>query len=876
MRLRSVVGSIIIAVAAPEAATAQEAAATATVVAGPELSAGSLHRRVFGTGYRDLWTTEIEVPVLDLATEAGGLEPQFVVGRLQTLGLALRGQDGRSYTFRAVHKDLVRVLPEELRDTAVGDIAQDMLAASVPAGGLAAVPIAVAAGVWQQQPRLFVMPDSPLLGEFREQFAGLLGTLAEYPTAAPGGGTFGATEIIAGMDVFPLITASPDAFVDPIEFLRARLVDALLGDWDRHIGQWRFARVPGRPGLVPVAEDRDQAFAQYEGIAVSMARDREPKFNDFSADYPDLEGLSWNARSLDRRFLVGLSIQDWIAVAEDIQRRLTDEVLADAVAHLPAPYVDLAGEEMLAKLIARRDSLQDLARAHYEFLAGEVNVFGTDTAEIIRIERFAAGTTSVSIAPRDPGAADICSGSSRAAAHYSRDFLPHETRSLRVFTGAGDDVVIAIGVNGGGPRVRLIGGGGNDVLCDVDAGEQYEFDISSAGAAGPGRKVGRDFWLSPAETIADAGTPESSQGSALKARRDWGSTSYGLPVFGYGPDVGPVLGHGIVFETYGFRRRPYAAQHQLRGAIAFGAASGRLDYTGIYRRESRRQFFIVRGLASGIETLRYHGFGNETIAGDDADFFRIRQRLLAVEGRAAFWAGPNATLTAGAIARFTRTEEEDDDFISLDRPYGIEDIGQAGLVAGFNFNNHTRPDQREMKGSDDALRFGPAELGVGYTVDVNAHFYPKFAGKLRENYGFVHAEATASYLLGSRGPAILFRLGGATTWGETPYYDAARLGSAQLRGLRPDRFAGRQSLYGNAAAFFYVGHLSLIVPGRWGVLGRGGIGRVWVPDEVSDKWHTSVGGGLWWSPWDVRNAVRLEVSASEESTLFYMLLGFGF
>ena len=60
-----------------------------------------------------LWpdSTPFEAPVLDLATEAGGLEPVRQVGGLQTAGLALRGADGRSYTFRSLHKEPERLLP---------------------------------------------------------------------------------------------------------------------------------------------------------------------------------------------------------------------------------------------------------------------------------------------------------------------------------------------------------------------------------------------------------------------------------------------------------------------------------------------------------------------------------------------------------------------------------------------------------------------------------------------------------------------------------------------------------------------------------------------------------------------------------------------
>jgi len=866
-------GLVVLSVPSPSAA--QQAGETVTVVAGSQYEAGGFHRFIFGSAYRDLWTAPIEVPVLDLENEAGGLDPLMVVGRLQTLGLAFRGADGRSYTFRAVHKDLVRILPEELRDTAIADVAQDLLSASVPGSGVVAIPLAVAAGVRQSVPRLVVMPDSPLLREFREQFAGLLGTLAEYPTAASDGGTFGATEIINGTDIFPHITASPANQVDAREFLRARLVDMLLGDWDRHVGQWRFARVEGQRGLLPISEDRDQAFAQYEGVAMAMARDREPKFSDFGPEYQGLEGLGWNARSLDRRLLTGLSRVEWVDVAEDIQRRLTDQAIEDAVRHLPEAYFEIAGETLIEAVVARRDGLVDAAEQQYEFLARQVNVFATDVAELIRIERMAAGTTKISIAAIEGDDAEDCDVPVTAAPHFSRDFRPHETTDLRVYTGDGDDRVLVVGADGNGPRVHLIGGGGSNVLCDLDADRRYVFDMGSVDDRGRGTKIGSRFWLAPSEAIAAAGTPATSQGTALTARRDWGSTSYRLPVFGWGPDLGPVLGYGVVFETYGFRKRPFSTQHQIRAAFAFGAVNGRIDYAGIYRRENTRQFFVLRAIASGIETLRYYGFGNETEEIVDQSFFRIEQTQLAVEGRAAFSAGRSSTFTAGTILRWTRTEEDEDDFIAVDQPYGIEDTGQLGVVAGFNFNNRTRPNQRDLKGSDDALRFGPAPLGKGYTLDVNAHYYPKTGG-LRNDYGFVDTEATAAYLLGTRGPAFLFRVGGRTTWGDVPYYDAAFLGSRQLRGLRPNRFAGESSLYGNTAAFLHVGRLTLVVPGRWGVLARGGAGRVWVTDESSDTWHTSYGGGLWWAPWDLQTAVRVEASKSDETTLYYLLIGFGF
>ena len=48
---------------------------SATVIADPALGRGGRRRFLLGDHYRDLWTLPLRVPVLALATEAGGLTP---------------------------------------------------------------------------------------------------------------------------------------------------------------------------------------------------------------------------------------------------------------------------------------------------------------------------------------------------------------------------------------------------------------------------------------------------------------------------------------------------------------------------------------------------------------------------------------------------------------------------------------------------------------------------------------------------------------------------------------------------------------------------------------------------------------------------------
>src|SRR5690606_32440142 len=146
-----------------------------------QYGAGGLKRTLLGGGYRDLWTTPIRVPVLDLGRFAGGLTPVELGSGMQTISLRLRGADGREYNFRSVDKDQSGGLHPDLRDTFIDRLAQDQVSAKHPGGALIASTILDAAGVLHPDPQLYLMPDSPELGEFRETFGGMLGLLEIHP-----------------------------------------------------------------------------------------------------------------------------------------------------------------------------------------------------------------------------------------------------------------------------------------------------------------------------------------------------------------------------------------------------------------------------------------------------------------------------------------------------------------------------------------------------------------------------------------------------------------------------------------------------------------------------------------------------------------------
>jgi hypothetical protein len=110
------------------------------------------------------------------------------------------------------------------------------MAAQHPGGPVPAGVLTQAAGVMAIQERMVEMPDDPILGEFREEFASMVGTFFEYPLPArpDRSGFRGAVEIIDHRELYARLASGNDAPVDVEAFLRAGLVDIFLSDFDRH------------------------------------------------------------------------------------------------------------------------------------------------------------------------------------------------------------------------------------------------------------------------------------------------------------------------------------------------------------------------------------------------------------------------------------------------------------------------------------------------------------------------------------------------------------------------------------------------------------------------------------------------------------------
>ena len=203
--------------------------------------------------------------------------------------------------------------------------------------------------------------------------------------------------------------------------------------------------------------------------------------------------------------------------------------------------------------------------------------------------------------------------------------------------------------------------------------------------------------------------------------------------------------------------------------------------------------------------------------------------------------GKRGTFTIGPALKYTDTDESKDQFINQEKPYGWGKFGELAVHTVLSWEGR------------DSTVF-PRR---GFFAAVRGTYFPK-AWDVESDFGQVNGNLNG-YFSAGRVATLALRVGGKKVFGTYPYMEGAPIGEGGLgvgalaepedsvRGYRARRYLGDASAWGNADLRLRVSHVTLLLPGAWGVNGFGDVGRVWLKGESSDTWHTGLGGGIWLS-----------------------------
>ncbi|MCU7549011.1 hypothetical protein OCK74_07780 [Chitinophagaceae bacterium LB-8] len=340
-----------------------------------------LERFLIGENYSKVWSTAVKMPVFRLThTDMKVVE---LGGGQQTKSLKLEDHQGREWSLRTVDKDAAGAIPKVMRGTLVQTIVQESISGSFPYGALVAGSLAKSVGVVAPDPELYYVPADAGLGKYQDIFTGKVCFLEERePTRKKSEKTESTLEVKE--DIFE----ANDRLVLQREVLKARLLDMLIADWDRHADQWRWGIVDSTKAkyYYAIPKDRDQAFFLAKGLIPRVGKFvGMHHINWFKDEAKGLQWLSYKSWNFDQLFLNDLDKAQWERTTKEFITRLADQEIANAVNRLPPEIYALSGKELEKKLISRRNSLLTNVMKYYKYISENVQVNGTNEDEIFQV-----------------------------------------------------------------------------------------------------------------------------------------------------------------------------------------------------------------------------------------------------------------------------------------------------------------------------------------------------------------------------------------------------------------------------------------------------------------------------------------------------------
>ncbi len=826
----------------------------ASIYTKEETDKSNFYKWLWGERYRELFSREVEVPVVNLDTLYGGLKPVRKGGGHQSVSLRLENDQGQEYIMRALRKDAELYIQSvafkeqyirgEFEGTKTASLVGDVFTGSHPYTPFIIGDLSRAVGVYHLNPTLYYVPKQNALGHFNNEFGNTLYMIEERAGDNHGDKeSFGySNELISTYDLFSELREDEENIIDEEAYVKAGVFDILIGDWDRHQDQWRWAEFKegDRKIYRPMPRDRDQAFSIMNdgfmlGVATTLAQPTR-LLNAYDVDIKDIRYSNFNPYIVDVALIQESDRNDWLEQARYVSSQMTDEVIDRAFAKLPPEVQDASMEEIKRKLRGRRANLERLVESYYEVVSKYAVITGTDKDDWFDIERMPFGKTKVTAYRiKDDKKADLI---------HERTYDRDVTREIWIYGLDDDDYFKVTGDGDRMMKVRLVGGMNND-RYDVENGARIHI---------------YDFRTKPNTFITDKGQKHLRNDYETNIY-DYKKPAYNsnilLPLLGFNPDDGIRVGLLNTYTVYGFERNEFTASHRV-GASVYTATGGfDLGYIGEFAHVVGQWNLAVRArFTSPNFAINFFGFGNSSPnpEADDPDNFDLDYNRVKIG-------------TFGGYAGLVKKGQNGGRFeVGLDyETFDVEETEGRFIedyISTFPFDTDSKFLSAKTKYSYARLD-NPAFPTLGILFSLEGGYTWNLDNS--NAFGFMIPEVTFYHKVVPSGRLVLRTTSKAhlNFDDDFEFYQAANIGGNDgLRGFRNQRFAGKNSFYQSSDLLFnFRRYKTSILPVEVGLFGGFDVGRVWVDsDRVLDPsfnrniWNTSAGGGFFVNAADLISA----------------------
>ncbi|MBW8242206.1 metallophosphoesterase [Muricauda oceani] len=843
---------------------------TASVYAPEEVQKSGFHKLLWGDRYRKYYGTEVKAPTVRLDTLFGGLTVVRKGGGNQSNSLRLADKKGREYVMRGLRKSAERYLQAiafqdqyiigQFQDTYTQELLLDLYTGAHPYAPFTIGKLSDALGMYHTNPKLYYVPKQSVLGDFNTEFGDGLYMIEEHVSDDHDNlESFGYTKKIESTyDLMEKLREDEEYSIDQKEYVKARLFDILIGDWDRHVDQWRWAEFETENGnkvYKPIARDRDQVFSRWgDGLIMNFGSRAVPAlriFEGFHEKVRSVEGLTSSPRTfaLDMALLSASTLDMWMEQAEFIQENLSGAIIDDAFLAFPEEVRDETLTDIKRIILARKANLVKTAQDYYAVLNKYSVITGTDKDDYFSIVSLPNGDVEVR--------GYRIKGGEYTDMFFSKIYSHDYTKEIWIY-GLDDDDVFDARTATSKIKVRIVGGQNNDVYqISEDSKKLLVYDFK-----------------------AKKNTLDEAYGGKIKLVNDYDTNTYEflnikgsnnqlLPTIGFNPDDGVRVGLANTYTFNGFRKNPFTQQHTVNAAYYFATDGFDLGYRGEFAHVFNKVNLEIRArFTSPNFTQNFFGFGNETVNNDDAeplglDYNRVRIQTLTFAPSLVWRGFLGSKVRLGLAYENIEIEETEDRFINEfylenGKENHLSFFGVDGEYTYSNTDNEAFPTL--------GMAFG---LEGGFKTNLDDS----------KSFGYVIPSFSVDHKVTADGRLVLAtKFKGQFIIGDGyEFYQAASIGGNNgLRGFRFQRFTGKTAYYQNTDLRYSFRRTKTgILPVTPGIYGGFDYGRVWFPGEDSDKWHNSYGGGLFLNGADVLSA-NLGLFNSSDGLRFAFGVGFGF
>ena len=735
----------------------------------------------WGKHYRDVYGRKVEVPVLFIDTLPGNPQAISEGGGHQSRSLRIKDDNDHEYTLREIKKSATRFVQSKIKEhyvkdymknTVVDRIVQDFYTTAQPYAQYALGDLMDDIDIYHSNLKLYYLPKQKNLNIFNEDYGDKLYMLEEHAgDENKDMKIFGKpNDILSAADML-LEMRKKGVQVDEPTFIRVRLFDMLIGDWDRHEDQWRFAEFiqPDSSKVYKaIPRDRDQAFPKYDGIAIELLKLASVDFRALqSYKGPNIRNLKWlnlAGYTLDKAFINKAHWEDWKAQAERIQQELSDEKIASAFASLPQDTQDASIKNIIQKLKLRRDNLVNIAKDYYHYFKKFETLIGTEDDDHFLITRKPKGLTQIQISDKE------------GKNLFDNTYDIKNTRQIWIYGLDGDDEFKIVGDGDSYINLKIMGGEEHDIYDFENTHNAKLYDYKSK--KNTVKNSGSHKWL-----------VDSYEINTYDPKKRVLNENTILPAIAFDPDAGFQAGVADTYTHYGLSRNPFTSKHTVT-AKYFSATQGySLEYYGEFANIFHNWNFGIDALyTSPNYNINYFGSGNETAYDDDAvsmDYNRVGIKQWHI-APSLIW--NNKIGYSFYIKPSIESYEVDYEAGEVTGQFfGGENAVfdnqlYAGGEIGFQYKNKANAIAFIRRG----MQF---DLTAGYKTNIDDN---------NNKFGYVQPSVSFDYPLHESGIAVLAtKLSGRALIGNTYefYHGSTVGGNTSLRGFRNERFNGKYSFY---------------------------------------------------------------------------------